>query len=607
MPSLARSQGVDAEAIALKKKAMAAYGNLDLDGAMSKLDEAAAMGAELAPNTVAQIYIGYGVVFVGGHGDNARGQDAFTIARCLDASVSIDPLFSSPEVDMIFKMAQARANQQVCPGLLSNVAYMGNSATGLPSAGPTGGESSIDDLLAAQQQAQQPLPPVQSGMLPPCGNHNSPAQQRKSTELPLMIQIEPAKLATLDRIVLKYAYDGGGTYFEMDMTKGDQGWVTAMLTCDEGQITAFDPGEVTYYIVGYDDLGGQVCGQGSQEQPFTVIMDPGASIVTGLAGMPTPQTCSECPPWDQDCHNGGGSAGSQTPCFSDEECLQGQWCSDAGFCEGDSTGGDGDDGFGMGADSPQKFYIQVMGGTGVGYANTPEAWYIRATYNGGVYDPDEFFAYMIDDGIKRGGWGGVPIRAHVGIVFSSKFSLEIGGRLDISAAWRKQTDVLYCAYANPNENGAINEREQAICDAPRADEPLAFGAWRDAPDPSDENSLPGAVRTTTRSGMKNAWLVNARLKTRFINKGGNQVSFFGGLGYGHLFFAPEVSDVDVDGKKDKVVATPGMINIELGLGYAHYLNKKFGFVVEMPVDIVLGENSSFGLGVDLMLGISFGG
>ncbi|MBN2717850.1 MAG: hypothetical protein JXX14_18520 [Deltaproteobacteria bacterium] len=596
-PLVAHAQGADIQAIALKKEAMTAYGNLDMDTAVAKLDQAAAMGPQLAAGTVAQIYISYGVVFVGGHGDNARGQDFFTIARCLDASISIDPLYSTPEVDMIFKMAQARANAQTCPALLANVSYMGGGAPAMPPMQPQPMQPQ-----PMQPQPMQPQPMMQPGMLPPCGIHNSPMQQRKSTELPLMLQMDPAKLVTLDRVVLKYAYDGAATYFEMDMKKGDQGWVTGMLSCDEGQITAFDPSAVTYFIEGYDTYGGLVCGHGSSAQPYTVTMNPSAPIVTGLAGMPTPQMCTECPPWDQECH---AAKGGGVPCFSDEECQSGQWCSDTGFCEGGGAdGGEGFDDEGSGA-APQKFYINLTLGSGAGYAKVPNQWYVKSMVreDNNVTLDDDFYTYTIS-GVKRGSAGGMPVRAQVGFHINPRLSIEGGFRFDISAFWRKQNNVIFCGDSpNSVQDGETQEAngDSYLCRAPMAEEYdyAVYGAFFD--DRTD------SVYTRESKALGKAWLANIRVKMRFLNKNANQLFVFGGLGYGHLYFAPKVSDMDLNGSNDRVILTPGMINFEAGLGFAHYLNRNFGFVVELPIDLVVGEESSFGFNADLMLGISFGG
>ncbi len=572
------AQEGDAQAISLKKEAMNAYGNLDLDGAIQLLDQAAAMGEQLTANTVAQIYISYGVVLVGGQGDNARGQDYFAIARCLDASISIDPLYSSPEVEMIFKMAQTRATAQNCPGLLANVKYQGNAVQPAPVEG---------DGLAIQPQ------PFTGDSLPPCGVHNAPAQQRKSTELPLMIQIESDKLATLDRVVLKYAYDGSSTYFDMNMQKGDTGWVTVMLSCTEGQITDFDPSTVNYYIEGYDMVGKLVCGNGSLAQPYTVTMDPSAPVVSGLAGMPKPQTCTECPPWDQNCHSKG------VPCFSDEECLSGQWCSDMGFCEGD-VGDVGKQDSGS-DDVPRKFYAEILLGSGAGYASAPNQWYLSSAVSNPNNFSDTYYSYLIT-GVGRGSVGGLPLRGRLGIMLSPRISLEVGMRMDVSAFWRKQKDLKFCAdgLVDNLRDGEVNPDTGFECLAPLAAANNGiFGAYRI---PDTANFI-----TTESTDLGNSWLVNVRVKVRLINRKGNQFFLFGGLGYGHLYFAPRVTDVDLDGEKDRIVTTPGTINIEVGLGAAHYFNSHFGITAEMPVDFVFGEDSTFGLNTDLMVGISFGG
>lgn len=582
-PFQVNAQSPDMQAIELKKQAMSAYGDLNLDTAIQLLDQAAAMGAQLSANTVAQIYVSYGLVYVGGHGDNARGQEYFTIARCLDGSTGIDPLYSTPEVDLIFKMAQSRATPQTCPALLANVSYLGGGA-----------------LQPVQPiQPVQPMQPVvQPGMLPPCGIHNAPIQQRKSMELPLAIQMDPNRVSALGRVVIKYAYDGSTTYFEMEMNKASNGWVTGMLSCDEGQISAFDPSTIAYFIEGYDLTGGLVCGHGSSVQPFNVTMNPNAAVVSSMPGMNPPQTCEECPPWDQDCHADKGEA---IPCFADDECLEGQWCSDTGYCEGDAVGGEGDTGWDDPASSgsgPQKFYVNITAGTGLGIVSSGGMTHNRAWLgeDSSVPGGARFFAF--DEGAFSGAtWGGIPLRLNVGFVLNPKFSLELGGRFDLHSLFAKQKDLLNC----DNENDLYyDEPTGYTCYQPQSTEHSSIWAGSD-----NTNAI--YVFAEEKSLASKAWLVNIRGRYKFIDKGRLKGSFFAGVGYGHLFYAPKKADLDLDGTNDPYVITPGMINIELGPGMAIYLNRYFGFIFDLPIDMMLGEDGSFGLNVELAVGISFGG
>lgn len=581
VPGNADAQNSDMQAVTLKKQAMTAYGDLDLENAVSLLDQAAAMGAQLSAATVAQIYVSYGLVYVGGHGDNARGQEYFTVARCLDSMVQIDPLFSTPEVDLIFRMAQSRATPQACPGMLANVQFMRGGA------------------VPPAVQPAQPSQPMQPGMLPPCGMHNAPVQQRKSNELPLGVQVPSNKLASLNRMVIKYAYDGAATFFEMEMNKATSGWVTGLLSCDEGQITAFDPSSISYYIEGYDMAGGLVCGHGSAGQPFTVTMDPNAAVVSGVPGMPPPQTCTECPPWDQDCH---ASSGQGLPCFADDECLEGQWCADTGFCEGEAVGGDDTGGGGWGDEpaeggstgsaGPKKFYLNFQIGTGAGYASVPKAVYRKVSY-----DPDNIANTVYtwaQQGATMGGWGGLGVRATMGFMTSPKFSLELGFRLDVSSAWRTQKTPEWC----DQEHESVTS-DNYTCFNNRDGEVFGLLGW-------DENGTTRA-KVTEELAVGKSWLLNFKGRYRFVNKGKLQASFFGGLGFGHLFFNTSKGDVDLDGTADPRIATPGMINVELGPGIAYYPSKNFGFIFDLPIDMVFGEDGSFGMNGEISIGISFGG
>ena len=575
------------QAVGLIRDAMTAYGNLDLDMAKARLDQALAMSPQLTAGTVARIYMGYGLIFVGGNGDNARGQESFTIARCLDPTVQIDPLYSTPEVDMIYRMAQARATAQTCPSLIANIRY---SAT--PSVQPVPVQPMPVQPMPVQPMPVQPM--MTPGMLPACGQHTPPAQQRQSHELPLAVHLDPNAEPHIDRMVVKFSFDGSPQFTEAPMQKAGNGWATGMITCVEGQITAFNPATIAYFIEGYNQAGTLICGHGNAAQAYQVSMNPAAPVVTGMPGMPTPQMCQECPPWDQACQ---ARSGQPIPCFSAEDCLAGQTCSDSGFCEGGDYGPDsgwGEEGGGEdnSGQVPRVFYINISAGTGGGFVKNSDIYLETTTSTGGT----DGLASYLSQGLNGGGWGGLPLRAALGFNIKPVFALEATFRMDLSAAWRSQRSAAPCTDPDGTTDSA-----GYICYSPHLDTDGFYGVW------GWEDSSGVHIYTTETKQIAKSWLINLRARYRFVNDGKLQVSFFGGVGYGHLFFAPKAKDVDFDGVVDRKIATPGMVNLELGPGLAFYFTKNVGFILEAPIDLVFGEAGSFGLNGELMIGLSFGG
>ena len=94
-----------------------------------------------------------------------------------------------------------------------------------------------------------------------------------------------------------------------------------------------------------------------------------------------------------------------------------------------------------------------------------------------------------------------------------------------------------------------------------------------------------------------AWLINARVRYRLVHKGVFGFSLFGGIGYGHIQYR-------IAGDDTAYFPMPGMFDIELGPGLAFYFNQHFGIVVDVPIDIIVGDG--FALNFDVTLGLSFG-
>jgi hypothetical protein len=571
-------------AVNLIREAMTAYGNLDVDTAKAKLDAALAMGAQLDSGTLARVHMSYGILWIGGLGDNARGQDSFVTGRCLDPSAQIDPLYSTPEIEMIFTLAKGQVNPSAC-----------QQRGAVPAAMPP------TTVMPGPQQPVQPMPqPMPQptgaawGAMPACGSHSPVSVQSKSHELPLAVQIDQGLATRITRLGIRYAFDGSTTFFNTEMNKAGSGWATGMITCTDGQIANFDPSRIAYFIEGYDASGVLVCSNGTAEAPFTVSMTQGAAVMQGLPGTPEPQKCGECPPWDQKCME--RPKAESMPCFADEECPTGQKCGDSGFCEGGEDkdkgkGRRGSDGEGGG---PQFFYVNITGGTGGGFATSKDPFLAAEGWDQGVYSAEY-------KKISAGAWGGVPLRFQLGFPIKPRFALEVGMRIDFRALTTKMKQPYPCKDTGPYAWSELRDEYGLQCGASTNDEHYGALNWEEG------GWLYAFTRDFAAPGFGKAFLINMRARYKFVLEEKIQVSFFGGLGYGHLFYAPKTKDVDMDGKRDVQFSTPGMINLELGPALSIYLNRNFGFVFEVPIDLVFGQAGSFGLNAELAVGISFGG
>jgi hypothetical protein len=325
-------------------------------------------------------------------------------------------------------------------------------------------------------------------------------------------------------------------------------------------------------------------------------MDPSALALAGLPGMPTPQTCKECPPWDPDCgktktYGAAGGGGLGLPCFSNDECDNGQYCGDSGYCEGGDLMDMGDGSSSGKLKAPKVFYFNVTIGSGGGIISAPNSSYYAAEY---YSNPKNMWATNYTS-MSGASWGGLGLRATMGFNINPKFALEIGGRFDLSSAWMKQKNPYLCNDSTTAPSSTL------ICSRPHAQPPV-YGVYYYI---SNANEYIVPYYYTTAANK--AWLINLKGRFRFVNDGGLQASFFGGIGYGHLFFAPKSTDVDLDGAPDTIIVTPGAVNIELGPGFAYYFNRNVGFVMDVPIDLVFGENSSFGINGEITIGLSFGG
>lgn len=111
-PSVAVAQrGATPQILDLNRRAMEAYGNLEIDEAKSLLEQALAVAnrAGTTGTLLARTYANLGVVMVGGFQDNAAGLRFFSQAITEDRAIELDPLTGTPDVRRVFNLARSAA------------------------------------------------------------------------------------------------------------------------------------------------------------------------------------------------------------------------------------------------------------------------------------------------------------------------------------------------------------------------------------------------------------------------------------------------------------------------------------------------------------------
>ncbi len=570
VPAPAQTQGdATAQAVGLVRQAMDAYGNLEFDSAKNTLEQALAMASQIDTKTLANAYASLGMVMSGGFADNATAQNNFVIALCLDSAVGVNPLYSTPEIDLLFTMAKGQASPESCPSVLSGITQPGGGDTG----GDMGG--SVLDLLEPS--------------IAPCGDYMPMDEQKQKYELPFYIELSPEMRGQVNRLTVKYAFDSSEQYTEIKLPQRGAGF-GAMLSCDLGQIHIYDPSTIAYFIEGLDATGQVVCGHGTQEMPIEVLMMPDAEPIPSIAGM-LPKECAPCPPWEPDCHPKDTSflPKENEGCLPDVGCADGLTCSDLGICAKDDVKEDG-------ARGPSKFYVNVGGGAGFGYM------YRDITIRQMDYTADpEGDAW---EGVPRGvieeikkkasetdgtAWSGIPLRLAVGFFVSPKLSLEVSGRFDVYVTSTNEPQSCWDA-----AGGSV----EGLQDLTTCSIPIATG------NPEDAEAIARLAVAHDVSAneimvkeYQYAWLVNARLRYRLLSKGVFALSLFGGLGYGHVQYR-------IAGSDTPYFPLPGGFNIEIGPGFSFFFTDHFGLNIEVPIDVVAGDG--FALNFDLNVGLGFG-
>ena len=334
---VAQAGGPQATITQLNQQAMAAYGNLQFPEAMQLLQQAESLCNQynLHGPELARTYVNMGMVEYGGSGNNAGALEHFKKAVCLDRSVMLDPLNSTPDVEMLFRGAQSQAQ---APGGCGGAAPQPQPAYPQP-----------------QPAYPQPQPPGPATMQ--LLQHTQVTQQIRLTPIPIFARVNPNVQA--GQVILFYRTIGERIYQQVPMQPKGSGYY-AMIGCDVLQ--TFDPTGIEYYIAVLDTANRLLGTSGTEAQPHqTSIVQTLTVPPPALPNETPPGACrEECPPWNPDCNSACKQFGDL--CDSDSECCSGLVCINETCTQTDGDGGGGE---GFGEYGPH-FRISVSAGTGAG-------------------------------------------------------------------------------------------------------------------------------------------------------------------------------------------------------------------------------------------------
>lgn len=329
-PSAASAQRPLQQVLDLNRQAMEAYNNLEIEQAQTLLQQAldTATRGHVTGSPLARTYVNLGIVAIAGLGDNGAGLNYFVQALQADGSVALDPLLSTPDIQLIWTQAHARAG----------------SGTGTGT-GPVQVEPPPDDT-----------PPAGGG---PVGDlvHQPVQEQLRQTPVPVYVEV-PGRPA---HVYLYYRGHGMRDFERAEMERVGRGFGYEIPCTD-----VFEP-EVNYYIAVFDASGSPISFAGSQTSPISVpIVATRSTSAPALPGRAPPTQCSdeECPPNLPGCHgtSSGGTRQLGDSCHADSECASGN-CDEDLCAVGED---DGDEGGGGGTEAP-RFFARVSAGLGASY------------------------------------------------------------------------------------------------------------------------------------------------------------------------------------------------------------------------------------------------
>src|SRR5512137_2630945 len=117
----AQAAGPQATVLQINQQAMAMYSDLRFAEAKQLLQQAEATCNQygVRGQPLARTYSNLGIVEAGGMGNNAGALDYFKKALCQDRTVMLDPLNTTPDIQMLFNAAQGQVQ---APGACSGAA-----------------------------------------------------------------------------------------------------------------------------------------------------------------------------------------------------------------------------------------------------------------------------------------------------------------------------------------------------------------------------------------------------------------------------------------------------------------------------------------------------
>lgn len=284
---VAQAQSAEEVAADLNRQAMEAYNNLDINTAGAMLEEALRVCEEggVVGHTLALTNLNLAVVYVGGLGDAAGAGAYFLAAVCADATVQLDPLTSTPDVQAAFADAQAQAESGACGAA--------------PGAAP-----SPAAVAAAPAPSQLVI-------------HVPPAEQLSQTPLPIYAELNGG-----GNLYLYYKGLGMEQYQRVEMTRFGSGYAY-QISCND----VWEPA-VSYYIEAVDGSGTPIGGVGTADAPMELpIVSARTMPAPALPGANPPASCAagECPP-GMACAT-PGTLGIGEECDTTAQCQSGLTCS----------------------------------------------------------------------------------------------------------------------------------------------------------------------------------------------------------------------------------------------------------------------------------------
>jgi len=262
----------------LNHDGMAAYMNLEINRAGGMLEEAlrVAREARMVGALLSATHLNLGVVLVGGLGDDLAGLDQFVAAVCADRAIELDPLTSTPQVQLVFSQARSHASTGAC---------------GAP---------------ATPDRHATPLV------------HVPPGQQGTATPLPIY-----AEAPRGGRVDLLYRGATMARFRRVPMSAHGVGFAY-QISCLEVSTPS-----IAYYLELVDADGTVVAGAGTAAQPIDVPVSTTTAAdgsAPALPGEPAPTACAvdECPPGFKCPRPATAAIGDA--CDASAECQSGLVC-----------------------------------------------------------------------------------------------------------------------------------------------------------------------------------------------------------------------------------------------------------------------------------------